>query len=149
MISQCLNPNCLHVNVTNTELCEQCNSKLLLVNRYRAIALLGQGGFGRTFLAIDEHKPSKPRCVIKQFLPEVKGKKAIKKATELFEREAMRLDELGKHQQIPELLAFFNQEERKYLIQEFIDGEDLSKELASQGVFDQQKIEQLLDWLIL
>ena len=108
------------------------------MDRYRAGSLLGQGGFGRTFLAIDELKPSKPRCVIKQFLPEVKSKKAIKKATELFEREASRLDELGRHQQIPELLAFINQEERKYLIQEFIDGEDLSKELDTKGVFNQQ-----------
>jgi formylglycine-generating enzyme required for sulfatase activity len=125
-------------------LCEKCNSQLLLVDRYRAISLLGQGSFGRTFLAIDELKPSKPRCVIKQFLPEVKGKKAINKAAELFEQEATRLDQLGKHQQIPELLAFFNQEDRKYLIQEFIDGDDLAKELKTKGVFNQQQIKELL-----
>ena len=148
MITQCLNPNCLHVNLKATKLCEECNSKLLLVDRYRAISLLGQGGFGRTFLAIDEFKPSKPRCVIKQFLPEVKGKKALKKATELFEKEASRLDELGRHEQIPELLAFFNQEDRKYLIQEFIDGDDLAKELKMSGVFSQQKIEALLHDLL-
>ena len=144
MISQCLNPDCLHVNLKNTELCEKCESQLLLVNRYRAISLLGQGGFGRTFLAIDEFKPSKPRCVVKQFLPEVKGKKAIAKAAELFEREASQLDELGKHKQIPELLAFFSQEERQYLIQEFIDGDDLGKELEQKGVFNQEQIKELL-----
>ena len=148
MITQCLNPNCLHVNLTDTKLCEKCDSTLLLMDRYRAVSLLGQGGFGRTFLAIDEFKPSKPRCVIKQFLPEVKSKNAIKKATELFEREATRLDELGQHQQIPELLAFFNQEERKYLIQEFIDGDDLAKELESEGIFNRQKITELLDDLL-
>jgi formylglycine-generating enzyme required for sulfatase activity/tRNA A-37 threonylcarbamoyl transferase component Bud32 len=144
MISQCLNPDCLHVNHHNSNLCEKCNSQLLLVNRYRAINLLGQGGFGRTFLAIDELKPSKPRCVIKQFLPELKSKKALNKAAELFEQEATRLDQLGKHQQIPELLAFFNQEDRKYLIQEFIDGDDLAKELKTKGVFNQQQIKELL-----
>ncbi|MEM8676586.1 MAG: bifunctional serine/threonine-protein kinase/formylglycine-generating enzyme family protein [Cyanobacteria bacterium P01_G01_bin.67] len=149
MISQCLNPDCLHVNLEQAEFCEKCKTRLLLMNRYRAVALLGQGGFGRTFLAVDEFKPSKPRCVIKQFLPEVKSAKAIKKATELFEREAASLDELGQHQQIPELLAFFDQEERKYLIQEFIDGEDLLKELKTAGVFSQQQIKDLLDDLLL
>ena len=148
MISQCLNPDCLHVNLENVELCEKCNTQLLLINRYRAVSLLGQGGFGRTFLAVDEFKPSKPRCVIKQFLPEVKGAKAIKKATELFEREAARLDELGQHNQIPELLAFFDQEERKYLIQEYVDGNDLLKELEIGGVFNHQQIKELLDDLL-
>jgi len=148
MISQCLNPDCLYVNLEHTELCQKCNSQLLLMNRYRAIKVLGQGGFGRTFLAIDEFKPSKPRCVIKQFLPEVKSKKAIAKATELFEREASRLDELGQHEQIPSLLAFFDQEERKYLIQEYIDGEDLLKILGDEGVFNQQQIEELLSDLL-
>ena len=148
MISQCLNPDCLHVNLEKVELCEKCNNHLLLMNRYRAVSMLGQGGFGRTFLAVDEFKPSKPRCVIKQFLPEVKSPEGIKKATELFEREAVRLDELGQHNQIPELLAFFDQEARKYLIQEFIDGNDLLKELATEGVFSQQQIKELLDDLL-
>ena len=143
-MSQCLNPECLHINPEKTAFCQECGTKLLLVDRYRAIKILGKGGFGRTFLAIDEFKPSKPRCVIKQFLPDVKSKKGLKKAAELFEREAMRLDELGKHPQIPELLAFFNQEERQYLIQEFIDGDDLAKELHLKGVFNEQQIKELL-----
>ncbi|MEM6612980.1 MAG: serine/threonine-protein kinase, partial [Cyanobacteria bacterium P01_C01_bin.72] len=147
-MSQCLNPDCLHSNIQDSELCARCGTQLLLMNRYRAISLLGQGGFGRTFLAIDEFKPSKPRCVIKQFLPEVKGKKAIAKATELFEREAARLDELGQHEQIPGLLAFFDQEERKYLIQEYIDGHDLLKVLATEGSFNQQQIKELLNDLL-
>ncbi len=144
-MSQCLNPDCLQVNLERAQVCQECGSKLLLVDRYRALRILGQGGFGRTFLAIDEFRPSKPRCVIKQFLPDVKGKKALTKAAELFEREAMRLDELGRHQQIPELLAFFNQEDRQYLIQEFIDGEDLAKELGTKGVFNEQQIRELLN----
>jgi serine/threonine protein kinase len=148
MTSQCLNPDCLHVNPKHGDLCQRCNSQLLLMNRYRAISFLGQGGFGRTFLAIDKFKPSKPLCVIKQFLPEVKGLKAIQKATELFEQEATRLDQLGKHEQIPALLAFFDQEERKYLIQEYVDGSDLLKILSVEGVFNQQQIKELLHDLL-
>ena len=106
---------------------------------------MGKGGFGRTFLAVDQSKSAKNFCVIKQFLPDIKSKKGLRKAAELFKREAMRLNELGKHSQIPELLAFFNQESRQYLIQEFIDGEDLSKELKRQGVFNEQQIKEVLN----
>jgi formylglycine-generating enzyme required for sulfatase activity len=144
-MNQCLNPDCLQINPEKTQFCQKCGSKLLLVDRYRALRILGQGGFGRTFLAVDEFKPSKPYCVVKQFLPSVKGKKTLEKAAQLFEREAMRLDELGKHDRIPELLAFFNQEEHQYLIQEFIDGEDLAKELKANGVFSEQQIRELLN----
>ena len=144
-MSQCLNPDCLAINAEKTRFCQQCGSKLLLCDRYRALKILGKGGFGRTFLAVDEQKPSKPKCVIKQFLPQIKSKKGLAKALELFEREAMRLDQLGQHSQIPELLAFFNQEERQYLIQEFIDGIDLAKELEIKGAFTEQQIRELLN----
>ena len=144
-MSQCLNPDCLAINDKKLTLCQQCNSSLILKGRYRALKILGKGGFGRTFLAIDELDNSEKLCVIKQFLPQVKSKKGLDKALELFKREAVRLDELGKHNQIPALLAFFDQEERHYLIQEFIDGNDLGKELENQGIFTQQQIEELLE----
>ena len=143
-MSQCLSPECLAINPQNAKVCQKCGSKLLLSDRYRALKILGKGGFGRTFLAIDEQKPSRPRCVIKQFLPQVKTQKGLAKAAELFAREADKLDRLGKHGQIPELLAFFGQEDRQYLIQEFIDGKDLKKELELEGVFSQVQIEELL-----
>ncbi len=48
--------------------------------KYIPKSILGQGGFGRTFLAIDEDKPSKPYCVIKQFLLQAQGTDSIEKA---------------------------------------------------------------------
>ena len=74
-MSYCLNPECQKANRNRIEakFCQYCGSKLLLGDRYRALELIGQGGFGRTFLAVDEYKPSKPRCVIKQFYPQIQG----------------------------------------------------------------------------
>lgn len=148
-MSYCLNPDCQKPqNADGTKFCQTCGSKLLLKERYRAIKLIGQGGFGRTFLSIDEDKPSKPRCVIKQFFPQAQGTNNNQKAAELFEQEAVRLDELGKHPQIPELLAHFTQDNRHYLVQEFIDGQNLAKVLETEGAFSESQIRDLLKNLL-
>ncbi|MEH2261801.1 serine/threonine-protein kinase [Nostoc sp.] len=148
-MSYCLNPHCPKPeNPTDVKFCRACGSKLLLKERYRAIKPIGQGGFGKTFLAVDEDKPSKPRCVIKQFYPQSQGTNTLAKAVELFNQEAVQLDELGKHPQIPELLAYFTQEARQYLVQEFIDGHNLAQELAHRGAFNETQIRQLLNDLL-
>lgn len=144
-MSYCLNPRCPKPeNPNDVKFCLSCGSKLLLKERYRAIKPIGQGGFGRTFLAVDEDKPSKPRCVIKQFYPQAQGTNTVQKAVELFIQEAVQLDELGKHPQIPELLAYFTQDDRQYLVQEFINGANLAQELANKGAFNEIQIRQLL-----
>jgi len=142
-ISQCLNPNCQQQNISGTRVCIRCGTNLVLDNRYRLENFIGEGGFGRTFKAIDEKKLNKP-CVVKQFLPQQIGSAALAKATELFKQEAQRLDQLGSHPQIPDLLAFFEQEGRLYLIQQFIDGQDLLKELNQKGRFSESDVRQLL-----
>jgi serine/threonine protein kinase len=148
-MSYCLNPRCPKPENTNDgKFCLTCGAKILLKERYRAIKPIGQGGFGRTFLAVDEDKPSKPRCVIKQFYPQAQGTSTVQKAVELFTQEAVRLDELGKHPQIPELLAYFTQEDRQYLVQEFIEGQNLAQELSEKGAFNENQIRQLLQDLL-
>jgi len=143
-MSQCLNPNCLHRNPTDSQFCQKCGKKLLLVERYRAYRIIGQGGFGRTFLAVDELKPSQPKCVIKQLLPQAQGTSNATKAAELFAQEAEQLEKLGKHSQIPELFAYFTQDKQQYLVQEFIDGDNLQKELEEKGAYNEQQIRALL-----
>jgi serine/threonine protein kinase len=145
---QCLNPDCLFPNPDNFQYCQKCGNKLLLRERYIPKSILGQGGFGRTFLAIDEDKPSKPYCVIKQFLPQAQGTDSIEKASQLFSQEAQRLEELGKHPQIPELMAYFTSDNRQYLVQEFVKGETLQTELNKNGVFSEQQIRGLLRELL-
>ncbi len=104
---------------------------------------IGQGGFGRTYLAADDDR-LKAWCVIKQFSPQLQGTKALEKAVKLFEQEAVRLNELGEHPQIPALLAYFEHDQRLYLVQQFIEGNTLLQELAQNGVFIEQRIREVL-----
>lgn len=142
----CLNPDCQQPqNPDDAEFCLSCGSKLspALRGRYRVVRPLGQGGFGRTFLAVDSDRLS-ARCVIKQFSPQVKGTKSLEKAVKLFQQEAERLNELGEHPQIPTLQAYFEHEERLYLVQQFIEGQTLLQELAQYGIFGERRIREVL-----
>ena len=54
-ICYCFNRNCPQPeNDREALICASCGSDLLLKNRYRALRLIGQGGFGRTFKGVDE-----------------------------------------------------------------------------------------------
>jgi WD40 repeat protein/tRNA A-37 threonylcarbamoyl transferase component Bud32 len=142
----CLNPACQQPqNADDVEFCLSCGTKLtvLLRGRYRVMRPIGQGGFGRTYLALDDDR-LKARCVIKQFSPQLQGTKALEKAVKLFEQEAVRLYELGEHPQIPALLAYFEHDKRLYLVQQFIEGNTLLQELAQNGVFIEQRIREVL-----
>jgi len=148
-MAYCLNSECAQpYNSDQSQFCLTCGNKLRLKDRYQAIDIIGQGGFGKTFLAVDNDKPSKPRCVIKQFFPQSQDADTWQKASELFAQEAIRLDELGKHSHIPELLAYITINQQQYLIQEFIEGENLAKILVQEGAFNQTQIQYLLICLL-
>lgn len=141
----CLNPRCQKpLNPDDAKVCQNCGNPLVLLRgRYQAVQLLGQGGFGRTYLALDEDR-LKSACVIKQFSPQVQGTKSLEKAVRLFNQEAVRLHELGEHAQIPALLAYFEQEGYLYLVQQFIEGQSLLQEMKQQGAFSERQIRDVL-----
>ena len=144
----CLNPVCPNpAQPGGGRFCQQCGTGLRLRERYVIHRLIGQGGFGRTFLAVDGARSHAP-CVIKQFLPTAQDTATYEKASHLFLREALRLNDLGRHPQIPELWAYFEQGHQQFLVQEFVDGVDLEKELAEVGRFDEAKILALLQELL-
>ena len=140
----CFNPQCEHPeNSGDRDICHSCNSPLLLQDRYQIIAPIGQGGFGRTFKAIDTLEASQPYRAIKQFFPQQQGSKDRDKAAELFRQEGERLKKLGDNPQIPQLFHYFEAGDRSYLVQEYIDGRNLEQLLATEQ-FNEQKIKNLL-----
>ncbi|WP_366048933.1 hypothetical protein [Microcoleus sp. PH2017_11_PCY_U_A] len=101
-----------------------------LRNRYQIIKFLGQGGFGHTYLAKDLDLPGHPHCVVKHLKPKDPNPNLLLLAKRLFETEAQTLYKLGiLHDQIPKLSAHFEENGEFYLVQDFIAGHDLTKEL--------------------
>lgn len=154
-MSYCLNLRCQKPqNPDNARFCSNCGSRLLLGDRYRALKLISQGGIGRTFLAVDEQDVSKTPCIIKQFSVKNQGTNNAEKAAELFRQQAIRLQELGQHPQIPQLLAYFEPENLigtgmvGALVQTFIEGKSLAQTLQEQGTFSETQIRQILTELL-
>ena len=115
-----------------------------LGGRYKVISQLAAGGFGQTFLAHDMHLPGQPRCVVKQLKPQVSDTESLQTARRLFDTEAQALYHLGNHDQIPRLLAHFEDNQEFYLAQELIEGEPLTAEFASGEPWPESKVIALL-----
>jgi serine/threonine protein kinase/CHASE2 domain-containing sensor protein len=101
-----------------------------LGGRYEITKILGSGGFGETYTARDIQLPGKPVCVVKHLRPRSDSVNHLALARRLFEREALTLQELGRHDRIPQLLAFFEEGQEFYLIQQFIPGMPLSQTIT-------------------
>ncbi|MDJ0897214.1 MAG: serine/threonine-protein kinase [Xenococcus sp. MO_188.B8] len=112
--------------------------------RYKIISFLGKGGFGTTYLAEDTKRPHNPHCVVKQLDPGIDEPEFLKIARRFFVKEAETLEKLGVHDQIPRLLANFEQDQEFYLVQEYIEGETLSSELSLNSPWPEAKVIDLL-----
>ena len=143
-MSYCFNPNCLKLkNPTEAKFCLSCNASLLLKDRYRGLEIIGQGGRGRTLLAVDRHNPKEELyCIIKQLYP--KNNSGDSSTVNLFKTEVDTLNKLGQHPQIPQLYDYFELDKYQYLVQEWIEGNNLRQSIAKKGLFSDRAIIQLL-----
>ncbi|MBD2175465.1 serine/threonine protein kinase [Pseudanabaena sp. FACHB-1998] len=104
----------------------------VLDGRYKLIKKIGAGGFGHTFIARDMRRPGSPPCVVKQLKPASDDPTFIREARRLFNTEAETLEKLGRHDQIPQLLAYFEEDKQFFLVQEFIEGRSLHDEMKAR-----------------
>jgi serine/threonine protein kinase len=102
----------------------------VLQKRYRVTKILGQGGFGRTYLSQDTGCFDE-MCVLKEFSPNDRGRDALKKSKELFQREAQVLYQIN-HPQIPKFRANFEEQKRLFLVQEYAEGKTVAKTLSDR-----------------
>lgn len=122
---------------------------MLLNDRYRILDTLGRGGFGETYLVEDRHLPSQRKCVLKQLNPIVEQPEIPSWMKERFQREAAILEELGeKNQQIPRLYAYFTEQGKFYLVQEWIEGETLAQKQQRDGNLNSHQVQAILIQLL-
>ncbi|MEH2268456.1 MAG: serine/threonine protein kinase [Nostoc sp.] len=115
----------------------------LLDHRYQVIRVLAMGGFGQTYIAQDTRRPGNPICVVKHLKPGT-DPRVFDTAKRLFNSEAETLEKLGNHDQIPRLLAYFDENQEFYLVQEYIEGHTLAEELIPGKRWNERQVIQLL-----
>ncbi len=122
----------------------------VLQNRYRIIKVLGQGGFGRTYLAEDLGRFNE-LCALKELIPSQTGDYALEKSKELFQREAAILYQI-QHPQVPQFRATFEQDQRLFLVQDYVEGKTyrslLDERRAVNQTFTEAEVLQLLRQLL-
>ncbi|MBD2041568.1 serine/threonine-protein kinase [Microcoleus sp. FACHB-672] len=116
----------------------------LLDRRYRLVKLLGSNTFRQTYLAADTHRPGYPQCVVKQLRPPNNHSRTFNIIQLLFKKKAEILEKLGKHDQIPQLLAFFEENKDFYIVEEFIAGQSLAEEIVAGVPLSEDQVFRLL-----
>ncbi len=142
-----------HENHFDNRFCKDCGQQLplavgkVLEKRYRIVSHLGQGGFGRTYLAEALHRFG-DRCVLKEFAPQVQSLPELEKAKELFEREAGVLHRLH-HPQLPGFWELFQADIGGgrgclFLVQDYVEGQTYFDVLKSGQRLSEAEVTQLL-----
>lgn len=117
----------------------------LLDGRYLVTKILSQGGFSKTFVAQDTKRPGNPICVVKKLHPLVSyPPNSFEIIQGKFYQEAETLEKLGEHRQIPRLLAYFQENEEFYLVQEYIDGYTLDSEIKPGHRLPEKQVIQII-----
>ncbi|MEG4485321.1 protein kinase domain-containing protein [Microcoleus sp. D2_18a_B4] len=120
----------------------------LLDGRYQIIEVIETGEFGQTYLAKDIRRPGEPQCFVKHLRPGTTEPKLINTTRRLFQKEAEVLEKLGQHDQIPQLFAYFEENEEFFLVESFVAGHSLSTEIVPGKPLSEEKMIALLKELL-
>lgn len=117
----------------------------LLDGRYRIIKVTDSNAVGKTYLAADTHRPGYPQCTVREMRLSPTSSQTPELIKIIFQSNAEIIEKLGKHDKIPELLAYFEENQSLYLIEEFIAGAALSQELIPGQAWPEDKVIALLE----
>ncbi|GAC1399721.1 MAG: hypothetical protein NVS4B12_17380 [Ktedonobacteraceae bacterium] len=148
--------NCGLANADTARFCQHCAApllfkrstgdlpeKTLLGSRYQLESRIGQGGMGAVYKAADTRFNNRA-VAIKEMSRAGLTPSRIQEAEDAFERESRLLADLV-HPNLPRIYDYFTEEERSYLVMDFIEGETLEDYLEHKGG-GPVTLEQALDW---
>src|SRR5258708_17719269 len=136
--------NCGAANPVTARFCQFCATLLpfkyttgslpdqtLLAGRYQLLSRIGQGGMGAVYKAADTRFNNRP-VAIKEMSSTGLSPANLQEAVTAFGREAHLLDDLL-HPNLPRIYEHFAENDRSYLVMDFIEGQTVEEYLAQIG----------------
>jgi serine/threonine protein kinase/regulator of sirC expression with transglutaminase-like and TPR domain len=148
--------NCGAANPPTARFCQLCATLLpfkyttgslpeqtLLASRYQLLSRIGQGGMGAVYKASDTRFNNRP-VAIKEMSSIGLPPARLQEAIAAFEHEAHLLADLL-HPNLPRIYDHFTENERSYLVMDFIEGQTLEEYLEQIGGGPLQ-VDQVVKW---
>lgn len=144
-------PACSHNNTDQAQTCVLCGFMLrgllgentVLSNRYEITSVLGCGAMGAVYLATDRRLKGR-RCAIKENRLDASASPEVQaQSRDQFMAEASVLARLD-HPNLPKVSDYFIENEREYLVMDYVEGEDLDSRLQRVGAPLTE--DQVLNW---
>src|SRR6266480_3810134 len=148
--------NCGAANPSSARFCQFCATLLpfkhstgalpdqtLLAGRYQLLKRIGQGGMGAVYKAADTRFNNRP-VAIKEMSSTGLTPTRLQEAEAAFEHEAHLLADLL-HPNLPRIYEHFTENDRSYLVMDFIEGQTLEEYLEQIGG-GPLPVDQVITW---
>jgi serine/threonine protein kinase len=148
--------NCGAANTSVARFCQHCSVALpfqqmsetlsgqtLINGRYQLEMRVGQGGMGAVYKALDTRFNNRP-IAVKEMSRSGLSTLQVQEAEEAFERESRILSDLL-HPNLPRIYDHFTENERSYLVMDFIEGRTLEDYLEKANG-SPLPLDQVIEW---
>ena len=126
--------------------CMYLNPGDIVNGRYKVISKLGKGGFGTTYSAYDNQQSPPLIVVLKQIRIIQSENNEAERDNDYIRRLRLEADTLRnlQHPCIPKFFDSFEEDKYYYIVQEYIEGDELSKEILPGEPIGEEEAESIL-----
>ncbi len=142
--------NRIYANVFDLDWLENelaaASERPVIRQRYEVIKKLGESEWIQTYLVKDKDLPSQNQYVIKQISLNHAGltESTVGDIQFLLNDRFKQIEKLNGHGQIPKLLASFEEDRKSYVVQEYVEGNNLSNEIKPNQLWSETRVIELL-----